>query len=265
MTGWRTCMASAVAVAALALSACQGDGASTADDPAPSSSPTGTPSEVGDPWQALTIPAAAYAAWRPSLTDVRPWSEDAAALLAARVDDASAREWTATFVVLGELPIELAHAPGHDRVRLYTESGGWFLEVHVDAEVPFAPGELVPMVVCQHGQYGPECDRVTGDETPDELTSLLGEYSDEYAPIAGSLAASQSAQHPLSVRPPDPDRMFLTRVDSPAGPLECAVEWPTEDPRTTSKVSRSRSRTARRPGVPTSAGSSWSPLAKRRA
>ena len=104
-----------------------------------------------------------------------------------------------------------------------------FLEVHVDAaEVPLGPGELVPMVVCQHGQYGPECDRVTGDETPDELTSLLGEYSDAYAPIAGSLAASQGAQHPLVVSPQDPDRVFLARVDSPAGPLECVVEWPTE-------------------------------------
>jgi hypothetical protein len=228
----RRYVAIAAAVAALALGACQREAASTAHDPATSPSatpsPTATPSEVGDPWQALTVPAAAYRGWRPPLTDVRPWSVEATALLAARVDDASAREWTATFVVRDELPLELAHVPGHDRVRLYADNGGWAFEVHVDAEAPFGPGDAVPMVVCQHGQYGPECVRVTGDETPDELTSLLGVYTDAYGPLLGSLAASQRVQHPLVVRPSDPDRVFLARVDSPAGPLDCAVEWPTE-------------------------------------
>ena len=75
------------------------------------------------------------------------------------------------------------------------------------------------MVVCQQGQYGPECVRVTGDETPDELTSLLGDYTDVYAPMAGSLVASQT-RHPLDVRPTDPDHVFLARVElarRPAG------------------------------------------------
>ena len=120
------------------------------------------------------------------------------------MDDAQAREWTATFD-LDELPLELAHTPGHDRVRLYADDG-WALEVHVDAGLPLGPGEPVPMVVCQQGQYGPECVRVTGDETADELTSLLGDYTDVYAPMAGSLVASQS-RHPLDVRPTDPDHV----------------------------------------------------------
>jgi hypothetical protein len=234
-TSRRPWVAIAAVVAALALGACQGDADSTAHDPvtpSPSAmatpSPTATPSEIGDPWQALTIPAAAYGEWRPALTDVRPWSVEATALLAARVDDASAREWTTTFVLRDELPLELAHEPGHDRVRLYADDGGWAFEVHVDSGTPFGPGEPVPMVVCQHGQYGPECMRVRGDESPDELTSLLGDYSDAYAPLLRSLAASQSARHPLVVRPSDPDRVFLARVDSPDGPLDCAVQWPTE-------------------------------------
>ena len=54
-----------------------------------------------------------------------------------------------------ELPLELAHTPEHDRVRLYADEGGWALEVHVDAELVLQPGELVPMVVCQQGQYRP--------------------------------------------------------------------------------------------------------------
>ncbi len=125
-----------------------------------------------------------------------------------------------------ELPLELAHSPGHDRVRLYADDGGWALEVHVDAGLLLGPGEPVPMVVCQQGQYGPECVRVTGDETADELTSLLGDYTDVFAPMAGRLAASQTTQHPLDVPPTDPEHVFLARVDSPAGPLECAVDWP---------------------------------------
>jgi hypothetical protein len=153
---------------------------------------------------------------------------EATDLLAARVDEASAHEWTATFVLRDGLPLEVAHVRGHDRVRLYADEGGWAMEVHVDAEVPFGPEEPVPMVVCHKGQYGPECARATGDETPDELTSLLGVYTDVYAPLMGSLAASQSAQHLLVLRPPDPDRAFLARVDSPDGPLDCAVEWLTD-------------------------------------
>ncbi len=224
MSTWRTRVAIAAVVAALPLSACQRDAAPTALDPSPEPSPAAASPEHRDSWEAISVPAGAYAHWTPTLTDVRPWSADETATLAARVDDAQARDWTATFD-LDELPLELAHTPGHDRVRLYADDGGWALEVHVDAELLLGPGEPLPMVVCQQGQYGPECVRVSGDETPDELTSLLGDYTDVFAPMAGSLVASQT-RHPLDVRPTDPDHVFLARVDSPAGPLECAVERP---------------------------------------
>ena len=143
MSTWRTRVAVAAVVAALPLGGCQRDDGSD-----------GARSDVGtlthdrlpglpgsrDSWDAITVPAGAYAHWTPTLTDVRPWSADESATLAARVDDAQARDWTATFDD-DELPLELAHTQGHDRVRLYADDGGWALEVHVDAGLLLGPGE----------------------------------------------------------------------------------------------------------------------------
>ena len=102
MSTWRTRVAVAAVFAALPLGGCQRDDAPTALDPTPESSPTtASPASPGsrDPWDTIKVPAGAYARWTPTLTGVRAWSADESATLAARVDDAQAREWTATFAV----------------------------------------------------------------------------------------------------------------------------------------------------------------------
>ncbi len=207
----------------LLVSAC---GSHTTSAPIPEGSPTPTTaapraSPAPASWRSVSIPIKAYRGWRGTMTDVRPWSAAEAAALRDRVRRAGEQSWTAAFEI-DHLPIEVAHTPRHDRVRLMLPSGkAWWAEVHLlDEAPPNAPGGALPIVVCTHGQYGPQCQGLLEDRGPSDDPFLDG------AVTLGTDLATRDVPHLLLNPPAEPDRVFLARVDSPAGPLDCVVEPP---------------------------------------
>jgi hypothetical protein len=202
-----------------------GCGATTSSaPPAPAARSSIAPSEAT--WDAVQIPARAWSAWRGTLTDVRPWSSDAAGTLADRARSALARDWTMNLEI-DHLPIELAHVAEQDRVRLFLipAEKGWWAEVHVlDAPPSPTVPDALPLVVCSEGQYGMECVGVTDDDGDGDASS-----DDPYLDGAVSMATDLSAREVptmLSEAATSPDRTYVAQVDSPDGVLDCVVEAP---------------------------------------
>jgi hypothetical protein len=171
----------------------------------------------------VSISAEQYGEYLGVMKDVRPWSEAEVTPWRARVLRALRESWTASFELDG-WPVEVAHTPRQVRVRLLLGDGDqWLSELHVLPQAPpNAPADALPLVVCNRRQNGPECIGVRRDwRTTSREHPSLG------ADVALAAEFAWRGVPRLLRRPSRPDKVYLTRLDSPAGPLDCVFVPPT--------------------------------------
>jgi hypothetical protein len=192
----------------------------------PTTPPAATPTTLTPhaDWRPFTASASAWEDWEPVLSGVRPAHDGDLDALAARARAVRARTYTATAIgVFGVY--EYAQDARHARVRFGT-GDDTVMEMHGDhtTRPASSPEDLLsaPMTVCRHS--GRECVRLTGEDDPGDKPHLFDTLTDSMVFQSAAAMASADLGPALLEDLQVPDlTLGVARVDSPAGPLDCAV------------------------------------------
>jgi hypothetical protein len=229
-------VAAVAGVAALGLGGClrpaapQAAPAGTGTVTPPAATPTTPPAATQTTltphatWGPFTASASSWEDWEPVLSGVRPARDGDLDALSTRARAVRARTYTATAIgVFGVY--EYAQDARHARVRFGT-GDDTVMEMHGDhtTRPASSPEDLLsaPMTVCRHS--GRECVRLTGEDDPGDKPHLFDTLTDSLVFQSAAAMASADLGPALLEDLQVPDlTLGVARVDSPAGPLDCAV------------------------------------------